>query len=220
MVIVSGLAYGIDIAAHKAALSCGLKTIGVLAHGLETIYPSSHHSVSKNMIKSGGLVTDFLSDALPERNNFIKRNRIIAGISDATLVVESGITGGALITADIAFSYNRDVFAIPGRPEDTLSEGCNDLIARNKAGLVVSGLDLMHQMGWSVAAKPNQGNLFHNLTGNEKIIFDHLMGKGDSTVDDLCAQTGIPVHRVSTTLLGMELAGLVKCLPGNIYALS
>ena len=136
LIIVSGLAYGIDITAHKSALAHNLQTIGVLGHGFKTIYPSAHWSIAATMTKNGGLLSDFVSDALPERNNFIKRNRIIAGLSDSTLIVESGIKGGALITADIAGSYNRDVLAVPGRPDDQWSAGCNNLIKSNKAALV------------------------------------------------------------------------------------
>ena len=148
LIIVSGLAYGIDIAAHKAAIANNLQTIGVLGHGFNTIYPSIHSSTAKAITEKGGLLSDFLSDALPERNNFLKRNRIIAGISDATLVVESGIKGGALITADIAASYNRDVFAVPGRPDDQWSAGCNSLIKSNKAGLAETSDDIEYFLDW------------------------------------------------------------------------
>ena len=148
LIIVSGLAYGIDIAAHKAAIANNLQTIGVLGHGFNTIYPSIHSSTAKAITEKGGLLSDFLSDALPERNNFLKRNRIIAGISDATLVVESGIKGGALITADIAASYNRDVFAVPGRPDDQWSAGCNSLIKSNKAALAETSDDIEYFLDW------------------------------------------------------------------------
>ncbi len=170
LVVVSGLAYGIDIAAHKAALAFNLTTVGVLANGLKTIYPSIHRSVAESMLKNGGLLTDFLSDALPERNNFIKRNRIIAGMSDATLVVESGIKGGALITADIAASYNRDVLAVPGRPEDQWSAGCNSLIKSNKAALAESAADIEYFLGWkSEKSKPPvQKALFSEMTIRKK----------------------------------------------------
>ena len=144
LIIVSGLAYGIDIASHKAAISNNIQTIAVLAHGFKTIYPSVHRPTADTILRNGGLLSDFLSDALPERNNFIKRNRIIAGISDATLVIESGIKGGALITADIANSYNRDVLAVPGRPDDQWSAGCNNLIKTSKAALVENAMVILN----------------------------------------------------------------------------
>lgn len=162
LIVVSGLAYGIDIASHKAALSNNLQTIGVLGHGFKTMYPSVHGPTAKLMIKKGGLLTDFISDTLPERNNFLKRNRIIAGISDATLIVESGIKGGALITADIASSYNRDVLAVPGRPEDQWSAGCNSLIRNNKAALVECADDIEYFLDWKPekSCAPVQRTLF------------------------------------------------------------
>ncbi len=166
LIIISGLAYGIDIAAHKAALSNNLQTIGVLGHGFKTIYPSIHRATAEAILKTGGLLTDFMSDTLPERNNFLKRNRIIAGLSDATLVVESGIKGGALITADMANSYNRDVFAIPGRPDDQWSAGCNDLIKSNKAALVESAEDIENFLNWQPekSKPPLQKTLFSELS--------------------------------------------------------
>ena len=163
LVIVSGLAYGIDITSHKAALSNNLQTVGVLGHGFKTIYPSIHRSIAETMLKNGGLLSDFLSDALPERNNFIKRNRIIAGLSDATLVVESGSKGGALITADIACSYNRDVLAVPGRPDDQWSAGCNSLIKTNKAALVENADDIEYFLDW----KPEKAK----ASGSEITVF-------------------------------------------------
>ena len=174
LIIVSGLAYGIDITSHKASLSADLKTIGVLAHGLKTIYPSVHSSTADLIVKNGGLVTDFVSDALPERNNFLKRNRIIAGLSDATLIVESGIKGGALITADIANSYNRDVFAVPGRPDDQWSAGCNSLIRTNKAALTESADDIEFFLGWKPekSSYPVQRTLFADLDKSEKEILE------------------------------------------------
>ena len=180
LIIVSGLAYGIDIAAHKAALANNLQTIGVLAHGLKTIYPSIHSSTAKSIVKHGGLLSDFVSDALPERNNFLKRNRIIAGLSDATLVVESGIKGGALITADIANSYNRDVFAVPGRPEDQWSAGCNSLIKNNKAALTECSDDIEYFLDWKPekAKPPVQRTLFTDLDDNEKLIYELIMKEG------------------------------------------
>jgi len=219
LIIVSGLAYGIDIAAHKAALSNNLQTIGVLAHGLKTIYPSLHSSTAKSIVKQGGLLSDFISDALPERNNFIKRNRIIAGISDATLVIESGVKGGALITADIANSYNRDVFAVPGRPEDQWSAGCNSLIRNNKAALTECSDDVEYFLDWrpEKSKPPVQRSLFADLDDNEKLIFELIMKEGELTIDSICRSLGMPVYKLSSLLLQMEFKGLLKCFPGNLY---
>jgi DNA processing protein len=219
LIIVSGLAYGIDIASHKAALSNNLQTIAVLAHGFKTTYPAIHASTARAMVNKGGLVTDFLSDALPERNNFLKRNRIIAGLTDATLVVESGIRGGALITADIANSYNRDVFAVPGRPDDQWSAGCNSLIKNNKAFLTECSDDIEYFLNWKPEKlKPViQRTLFSELDDNEKVIYELLSKQGELTIDSICRTLDIPVYRLSSLLLQMEFKGLLKCSPGNLY---
>jgi DNA processing protein len=219
LIIVSGLAYGIDVASHKAALANNLQTIGVLAHGFKTTYPSVHKSTAHEIEKKGGLITDFLSDALPERNNFIKRNRIIAGLSDATLVVESGIKGGALITADIAGSYNRDVFAIPGRPGDQWSSGCNNLIKNNKAALIENSEDIEYFLKWEPSGTkiPVQRTLFNELTNSEKIIYEEVNRNGEMNIDQLCRIVDMPVYKLSALLLQMEFNGLIKCFPGNLY---
>jgi DNA processing protein len=219
LVIVSGLAYGIDIASHKAALAYNLPTVGVLGHGLKTIYPSIHSSTAAEMLKNGGLLSDFLSDALPERNNFLKRNRIIAGMCDAIVVVESGIKGGALVTADIANSYNRDVFAVPGRPEDTWSAGCNALIKTNKASLATSAEDIEYFLGWKAekAKPPVQKTLFSEMDETERKIFDLVAKESELNIDAICRSLDMPVFRLSTFLLQMEFKGLLKCYPGNVY---
>jgi DNA processing protein len=219
LIIVSGLAYGIDIASHKAAFANNLQTIGVLGHGFKTTYPAVHTSAAKAMVKDGGLLTDFISDALPERNNFIKRNRIIAGISDATLVIESGIKGGALITADIANSYNRDVFAVPGRPDDQWSAGCNNLIRSNKAILTECSDDIEYILNWKPekSKPPLQGKIFSDLDETEKMIYGLLVKQGEMTIDSICRSLGIPVYKLSSLLLQMEFKGLLKCSPGNLY---
>jgi len=219
LIIVSGLAYGIDIAAHKAALANNLPTIGVLGNGLKTIYPSIHRSTAEAMLRNGGLLTDFLSDALPERNNFIKRNRIIAGLCDATLVVESGSKGGALITADIAASYNRDVFAVPGRPGDQWSSGCNNLIKSNKAALTESSDDIEYFLNWkSEKSKPPvQRTLFSEMNDSEKQIYELLSKESEMNIDTICRSLDLPVHKLSPLLLQMEFKGLLKFYPGNIY---
>jgi DNA processing protein len=219
LIIVSGLAYGIDVTAHKAAMANNLQTIGVLGHGFKTIYPAVHSSIAKSMVKKGGLLSDFLSKTLPERNNFLKRNRIIAGISDATLVVESGIKGGALITADIANSYNRDVFAVPGRPDDQWSAGCNSLIRNNKAALAECSDDIEYFLNWKSekSKAPIQRTLFSEMDENEKLIYELLVKQGEMNIDSICRATGMAVYKLSSQLLQMEFKGLLKCYPGNLY---
>jgi DNA processing protein len=222
LIIVSGLAYGIDVAAHKAALSNNLLTIGVLGHGLKTMYPAIHKSTADQILKKGGLLTDFMSDTLPERNNFLKRNRIIAGLSDAVLVVESGIKGGALITADIAASYNRDVFAVPGRPDDQWSAGCNSLIKTNKAALVECSDDIEYFLGWKSekSVQAVQRSLFSELEDTEKLIFELLSKENELNIDAISRSLDFPVHKLSSILLQMEFKGLVKFYPGNIYRIT
>jgi len=219
LIIVSGLAYGIDITSHKAALANNLQTVGVLGHGFKTTYPAIHRSIANSMLQQGGLLTDFISDALPERNNFIKRNRIIASLSDATLIVESGITGGALITADIANSYNRDVFAVPGRPGDQWSEGCNSLIKNNKAALTECADDIEYFLNWKPekGKKAIQKTLFSDLSETEKLIYELLVKEGELTIDNICRTLEIPVNKLSSLLLQMEFKGILKCYPGNLY---
>ena len=219
LIVVSGLAYGVDICAHKAALSNNLQTIAVLGHGFNTIYPSMHRSIAREISGKGGLLTDFVSDALPERNNFLKRNRIIAGMSDATLVVESGVKGGALVTADMACSYNRDTFAVPGRPDDQWSAGCNSLIKNNKAALVESAEDIEYFLNWKPSkSKPAvQRSLFSELDETEQKIFELISREGESTIDQICRTLDIPIFKLSSQLLQMEFKGVVKCYPGNLY---
>jgi DNA processing protein len=219
LIIVSGLAYGIDITAHKAAIANNLQTIGVLAHGFKTTYPSVHRPVAQSMVTKGALITDFLSDELPERNNFIKRNRIIAGLSDATIVVESGTKGGALITADIAGSYNRDVFAVPGRPDDQWSAGCNSLIKRNKAALVENGDDIEYLLGWTPEKgnMPVQRQLFNDLSDEERVVYEQINLEGEMNIDAICRAVDMPVYKLSSLLLQMEFNGIIRCYPGNLY---
>jgi DNA processing protein len=221
--IVSGLAYGIDICAHKGALDQGLNTIAVLGHGLSTIYPSLHKSNARDITKQGGLLTDFLHDEKPERNNFVKRNRIIAGLSDATIVVESGLTGGALITADLANSYHRDVFAFPGRVTDSYSTGCNRFIKTNKAALIEGINDLEYIMGWEPELKhkqPIQKELFRELSNDESSIVKLLQSDNQLTIDQICTGLKMPVSKVSPLLLDLEFSGIVRSLPGKVYTLT
>lgn len=219
--IVSGLAYGIDIQSHKAALRSGLPTVAVLGHGLEMVYPSLHTPIAREMCeKQGGLVTDFLSNSPVDRTNFLRRNRIIAGLADATIVVESAKKGGALVTADIANSYNRDVFAFPGKVGDPYSEGCHFLIKSNRAVLMESVSDLEYVMNWSPAqSQPDavQPCLFYDYTPDEKLIVDLLRSDGATAIDLICIKTALPMNRVSPTLLNLEFAGIVKGLPGKVF---
>ena len=221
-IIVSGLAFGIDICAHKAAMRNKLDTIAVLAHGLKSVYPSVHTKYAKEIVQHGALLTEFTSDIKADRSFFVRRNRIVAGLADATIVVESGEKGGALITADIANSYNRDVFAVPGRIDDTMSKGCNKLIKTNKAILLENIDDLEYIMGWEKQEnKPKniQRELFVNVTDDEKKILDILSKNGELPIDSLCIEMDMPVSKVSPLLLNLEFSGLVKGLPGKIYKL-
>ena len=219
-IIVSGLAYGIDICAHRAAMRNSIPTIAVLGHGLSQMYPATHASAAREMINKGALVTEFLSDSPIERNNFLRRNRIIAGLSDLTIVVESNSRGGALTTADIANSYNRDVFAFPGRLTDDYSIGCNWLIKTNKANLLQSVADIEYIMNWdNNTTKPLQRELFPEVSPEEENILRILKEKGETAIDDICFDLHTTVSKVSTLLLNLELAGLVRCLPGKVYKL-
>jgi len=217
--VVSGLAYGIDSAAHKACLQHGVPTWAVVAHGLDTIYPALHRSLAEKILHDGGIVTDFISGTVIERQNFLRRNRIVAGLSDATVVVESAEKGGALVTADIAGSYNRDVFAVPGRSTDLFSRGCNELIRMNKAGLIQSLDELEYFMGWQQQVKKTskiQKQLFVELTAEEQQLIDILTAE-PVYIDQLCQRVKMPMGKVSALLLNLEFNGLVVSLPGKMY---
>jgi DNA processing protein len=219
--IVSGLAYGIDVCAHKAAIKNNLPTAGVLAHGLDRLYPAQHKNVANQMIENGALLSDYKSRTNPDRENFPKRNRIVAGISDLTIVIESSKKGGSLITAHIANDYNRDVFALPGRLGDSQSEGCNNLIKTNKAALIQSVKDIEYIMGWEVKkkTKPTQQQLFVELTPEQKIIADIITKQGKIGIDELSLQAKLPMNKITAELLDMEFSGVVKTLPGKVYSL-
>jgi DNA processing protein len=220
IIIVSGLAYGIDVCAHKAALDCGINTVAVLGHGLNMIYPSMHRPVAENITSQGGLLSEFPSTTKTLASNFVSRNRIIAGLADATVVVESAKQGGALITADIANSYNRDVFAFPGRPTDNYSKGCNQLIKTNKAALIENANDLEYILGWEVnkaKKKIIQRQMFSKLSPEEKKIVNILNHKDAVPIDKICSEAALPTSKVSPILLGLEFKGLVKTLPGKHY---
>ena len=213
VLIVSGLAYGIDSCAHRYALEAGLPTIGVLGHGLDRIYPFQNKGLAEQMLNQGGLLTEFPSETKPDRENFPRRNRIIAGISDAIVVVEAAIKGGALITADIANSYNRDVFAIPGRVGDIYSEGSNILIKNNKAALVQSGEDIKYFMGWE-SKKPNpaplQRKIFIEMTTEEEKIVGLLNEKGELSIDEIMIGSGFSMSKCAVALLNLEYECIVK----------
>lgn len=217
--IVSGLAYGIDSCAHRNALIHKLPTVGVMGHGLDRIYPAENRNLAASMMENGGLLSEFLPGTTPDRENFPKRNRIVAGMTDATLVVESGIKGGAIITANIAFSYNRDVLAVPGKVGDQYSKGCNFLIKTNRAAMVESAVDISRIMGWDDVKKETlpQPQLFVELSDNEQKIMDILRETGEAGIDVLMAKSGIPVSQISVILLNLEFQGLVISLPGKRY---
>ncbi|MBS4012580.1 MAG: DNA-processing protein DprA [Bacteroidetes bacterium] len=220
ILIVSGLAYGIDAAAHKMSLSKNIPTVGVLGHGLDMIYPPLHTKLAKQMIENGGLISDFFSGSKPDRENFPKRNRIIAGLSDAVIVAEAADRGGALITAHIANSYNRDVFAIPGRTVDPLSAGCNHIIKTHKAHMAESIQDIEYIMRWDIensSKKPLQRQLFVELDDDEQKIIDILKANENPEIDFIVSESGFSPSKTSALLLNLEFKGLVKPLPGKIF---
>ena len=223
VLVVSGLAYGIDINAHRAALQNGLDTVGVLAHGLDRIYPSVHRKTAVDMVSHGGLLTEYPTGTNPDPQNFVQRNRIVAGISDATRVVESAERGGALITADIANSYDRDCFAFPGRITDQYSIGCNKLIHANKAQLIRNAEDLLNAMGWVASAgrpQPVQRELFPDLSDEEKKICSCLKASDDGVqINTLVVETNIPINKMTGILFELEMKGLVRALAGGVYKL-
>ena len=223
MLVVSGMAYGVDIHAHKCCVKQDIATVGVLAHGLDRLYPSAHQSTANKMMKTGGLLTEFMSGTNPDRQNFPTRNRIIAGLADVTLVIESAKKGGSLITAEIANSYNRDVFAVPGRITDQYSEGCNYLIKINKAHLLNSSADIVYLMNWELnSKKPKtiQKQLFVDLPPDQQLIYDSLDPEKSIAMDELSMKTKLSTSVLAVGLLQLEFAGLVKALPGSSFRLS
>lgn len=220
VLIVSGLAIGIDTEAHRCSLENNIPTVGVLAHGLDRIYPPSNRDLAERMVANGGLITEFLSGCSPEKENFPRRNRIVAGMTDATIVVESRIRGGSLITATIADSYNRDVFAVPGKSSDILSSGCNWLIKNRRASMIESVDDFMKEMNWDeggTAKNDKQMKLFVSLTKEEDVIFN-IIGDGKIVgIDDIVASSEIAASKVAGLLLDLEFNDLIECLPGKMY---
>ena len=221
LLIVSGLAYGVDVCAHRSALKNGISTIGVLAHGFDRIYPAAHRNIAVEMLSHGGLLTDFMSETNPDRENFLRRNRLIAGLADATIIVESAEKGGSLVTADIAFSYGRDVFAFPGRISDEFSSGCNRLIQMNKAGLITSAKDFIMSLCWDSDAKPTtQPSLFSFSDKPDHPIIRLLQEKGEFHVNRLAVEMDMPIHKLTPVLFELEMEGHIKAFPGGIYRLT
>jgi len=222
VLIVSGLAFGIDAVAHKAAVQNNLATVGVLAHGLDTIYPAQHKSLAKDMLLNGGLLTEFPKSTKPDKHNFPRRNRIVAGMADCTIVIETQAKGGSMITAELAYNYNRDVFAVPGKITDAKSSGCIKLIQQNKAVIFTDIDNLIETMGWETKVpKPKkQRELFVALTQDEQTIVNILTAKDVVSIDDIYLQSGLSSSSVAAAMLGLELQSLIICLPGKMYKMA
>jgi len=219
-VIVSGFAYGVDITAHQLAMEHNLQTIGVLAHGLNQVYPKTHKKYVAKMEQNGGFLTEFWSTSNPEKENFVKRNRIVAGMSEATIVIESADKGGSLITATLANDYNRDVFAVPGRITDKFSLGCNNLIKTQRAHLLSSAADLVYILNWELNQKQSkaiQKQLFISLEPIEQKVYDFLLKKGKEVMDLIALECELPIYQLSSVLLTMELKGVIRPLPGKLF---
>ena len=226
VLIVSGLAYGVDICAHREALANGYPTVGVLAHGLDQIYPYRHRETAAQMLNHGGLLTEFMSQTNADKPNFVRRNRIVAGMADAVILVESAAKGGGLITAEIAQSYARSVFAFPGNVGQPYSEGCNNLIRDNGAGLISSAQDFVKAMGWWEETHRQQAfadgierNLFPDLTTEEQQVVSLLKESNDLQLNIITVKTGIPIGRLTALLFQLEMKGVVKPLAGGMYHL-
>ena len=224
VLIVSGLALGIDVAAHKECLRLDIPTVGVLGHGLDKLYPSQNRNTAEKMLENGGLLAEYPSGTIPDREHFPERNRIVAGMADATVVIEASIKGGALITAEIANSYNRDVYTFPGRIGDEFSAGCNFLIRYNKAALLTNPADLAYNLGWEKDTDRKvveQFTLPIDLTRDEQIIFDTIKEhKAPLAIDDLTIKTNMPMSLLAMNLLNMEMQGYIRSLPGKTYLIS
>ena len=226
VLVVSGLAYGVDIQVHRNALKNGFETVGVLAHGLDYLYPTAHRDTATEMLKQGGLLTEFMTSTNADKINFVRRNRIIAGTADATIVVESAAHGGGLITADIANSYGREVFAFPGNIGMPYSEGCNNLIRDNKAALITSAEDFVKTMGWEQDAKLKKARekgierqMFPELTDDETRIVNTLQHTNDLQANIISVKCGLPISTVASTLFNLELKGIVRLYAGGVYHL-
>ncbi len=219
ILVISGLAYGIDAIAHRKALDCGLPTVGVLAHGLDRIYPAMHKNLAKAMIQNGGLLSEYISGTHPDKQNFPMRNRIVAGMADVTVVVETDIKGGAMITAKLAAGYHRDVAAFPGRTIDVKSSGCNYLIRSNIAQMITQASELMEMMNWEPAHGPRtrQQALFRHFNDEERVVTELLAGQEPMHIEELFSRTTMNRSLLAATLLGLEMDGVVKSLPGKRY---
>ncbi|MEY4432018.1 MAG: hypothetical protein RLZZ44_148 [Bacteroidota bacterium] len=218
-IIVSGFAYGVDIVAHQLAIENNLQTIGILAHGLNQIYPKSHKKYVAKIEENGGFMTEFWSSSNPDRENFVRRNRIVAGMTEATIVIESAERGGSLITATMANEYNRDVFAVPGRVTDKYSQGCNTLIKTQRANLLTSAADLIYMLNWDInrEVKSVQKQLFVTLDDEEQKIYDYLLQSGKELLDVIALHCDLPIYKISGILLNMELKGVIRPLPGKLF---
>jgi DNA processing protein len=218
-IIVSGFAYGVDIVAHQLAMDHNLQTIGVVAHGLNQIYPKPHKKYVAKMEQNGGFMTEFWSTTNPDKENFVRRNRIVAGMTEATIVIESADRGGSLITANMANDYNRDVFAVPGRVTDKYSQGCNNLIKTQKANVLTSAADLIYILNWDIKkeTKPIQKQLFVTLDDDEQKVYDYLLKTGKELMDIIALHCDFPIYRISGLLLNMELKGVIRPLPGKMF---
>lgn len=218
-IIVSGFAYGVDIVAHQLAMEHNLQTIGVVAHGLNQIYPKTHKKYVAKVEENGGFMTEFWSTSNPDKENFVRRNRIVAGMSEATIVIESADRGGSLITANMANDYNRDVFAVPGRVTDKYSQGCNNLIKTQKANVLTSAADLVYILNWDIQkeTKPIQKQLFVTLEDDEQKVYDYLLKTGKELMDIIALRCDFPIYKISGMLLNMELKGVVRPLPGKLF---
>lgn len=221
--VVSGLAYGIDVCAHRAALKAGLPTVGVMAHGLDRIYPTSHRATAKCMLDNGGILTEFMSGTNPFPANFVQRNRIVAGMADATVVIESASKGGSLITASLAQGYDRECFAFPGRVNDQYSQGCNELVSRNRAALITSAYDFVEAMNWGTTIKKKsaedlQTELFPEMSDEESTVMTALNENSDGLqVNQMVVQLNIPINKLLPLLFEMEMKGYVKAIAGGRY---
>lgn len=226
IIIVSGLAYGVDIMAHRHSLENGIPTVGVLAHGLDYLYPARHRDTANRMVECGGLLTEHFTGTNADKVNFVRRNRIVAGMSDATILVESAAKGGGLITCSLANSYGREVFAFPGRISDSLSEGCNNLLRSHSAQMAVSAESFVKDMGWETDAQLANAqrngierSLFPKVEGDAKTITDILAKDNDQQMNTLAANSGLPISRLTALLFELEMQGMVKALAGGVYHL-
>ncbi len=220
--IVSGLAFGIDAIAHKAAVKNNLPTIGVLAHGLDSIYPAQHKSLAKEMLLNGGLLTEFKKNIKADKHNFPRRNRIVAGIADATIVIETAASGGSMITAELAYNYNRDLFAVPGKVNDSKSLGCLKLIQQNKATLFTSVEQMLEELGWQEKTKTvkKQRELFIELSADEKIIIDIIKAKDAVGIDEIFLKSNLSSSSVAAAILNLELQNVLIGMPGKMYKIA